>query len=628
MPSNTPKELKAGSKAERFLQLEVQSRDAINVEARTVELAFASETPVDRYFGLEVLDLGPKSIRMDRLKRGGPLLMDHRYDDQVGVIESVQIGKDRVARAVVRFGKSARASEVFQDVVDGIRTNVSVSYRIHAAVLEEQKDGKDTYRITDWEPYEISFVSVPADIAVGVGRSAESEETPESQPAPLPETRNMSDQNPSATPAPDNTVAIVAAQSRGMDDERKRVSEISAIGDQYAKYGVDKIAGEAIRSGMSVDAFRAKAMDAMATAPKPNADIGMDKKEVRQYSLVRALNCLANPGDKRAFDAAAFERECSEAAAQRSGKTPSGLIVPFDVLKRDLTVGTAADGGNLVATDLLSGSFIDMLRNAMVIDKLGAQMLSGLVGNIAIPKQTGAGTAYWVTEGSAPTESKQAIGQVPMTPKTVGAYTDISRKLLLQSSIDVESFVTGDLAKVLALAIQAAAIKGGGTNEPTGILSTSGIGDVAGGTNGAAPTWQHIIDLETDVSVANADVGTLAYLTNAKVRGKLKGTEKFATSNGAPVWAEGNTPLNGYRAGVTNAVASNLTKGTASGVCSAILFGNFADLIIGLWGGLDITVDPYSNSTSGTIRVVELQDVDVAVRHAESFSAMLDALTA
>lgn len=627
MTSSTPKELTSGAKCERFLQLEVRQRDAIDVEARTVELAFASETPVDRYWGLEILDLGSKSIRMDRLKRGGPLLMDHRYDDQVGVIESVQIGSDRVARAVVRFGKSARASEVFQDVVDGIRTNVSVSYRIFAAVLEAQKDGVDTYRVTDWEPYEISFVSVPADIAVGVGRSAEQEENPEQPPAPKPEIRAMSnEQNPAASV--DNTAAISAAQTRGADVERKRVSDISAIGDQYAKYGVDKIAGEAIRSGMSVDEFRAKAMDAMANAPKPNADIGMDKKEVRQYSLLRAMNCLANPGDKRAFDAAAFERECSDAAAQRSGKAAQGLLVPYDVLKRDLTVGTPADGGNLVATNLLSGSFIDMLRNAMVINGLGAQYLTGLVGNIAIPKQTGGGTTYWVTEGSAPTESKQAIGQVPMAPKTVGSFTDISRKLLLQSSIDVEAFVTKDLAMQMALAIQAVAITGGGSGEPTGILATSGIGSVAGGTNGAAPTWGNIVDLETAVSVANADIGSLAYLTNAKVRGKLKKTFVDSGSNAERVWDKGDAPLNGYRAGVTNAVASNLTKGTATAICSAILFGNFADLIIGMWGGLDITVDPYTNSTSGTVRVVELQDVDVAVRHAESFSAMLDALTA
>jgi HK97 family phage major capsid protein len=215
-----------------------------------------------------------------------------------------------------------------------------------------------------------------------------------------------------------------------------------------------------------------------------------------------------------------------------------------------------------------------------------------------------------------------------MNPKTVGAFTDISRKLMLQSSIDVEAFVRNDLATVLALAIDLAAINGSGSNnQPTGILATSGIGSVAGGTNGGAPTLANMIDLETAVSVANADVGSLAYLTNAKVRGKLKQTFKNATYGDVPVWGDGNM-VNGYNAAVSNQVPSNLTKGTASGVCSAVLFGNFADLIIGQWGALDLMVDPYSNSTSGTVRVVALQDVDVAVRHAESFAAMKDALTA
>jgi HK97 family phage major capsid protein len=301
--------------------------------------------------------------------------------------------------------------------------------------------------------------------------------------------------------------------------------------------------------------------------------------------------------------------------------------VPYDVQKRDLVVGTPTAGGNLVATDLLSGSFIDALRNAMVIQGMGARMLTGLQGNITIPKQTGAATAFWVAENSAPTESQQTLGQVTMTPKTVGAFTDIGRRLLLQSSIDVEQMVSTDLATVLGLAIQQAAINGSGaSNQPSGLLTLI-TPSVIGGTNGAAPTWQNMIDLETNVAVGNADIGSLGYLTNVKVRGKLKSTQKFSGTNGMPVWDAGDTPINGYQAGITNAVPSNLTKGTSSGVCSAVIFGNFADLMIGMWGGLDLMVDPYTGSTAGTVRVVALQDVDVAVRNVESFATMVDALT-
>ena len=606
--------------AERALQVE---RAAINEEARTATLAFASETPYERWWGIEILDCTAPAMRQGRLRSGANLLCDHDTRDVVGVVESVEIGADRVARAVVRFGKSARAEEVWQDVRDGIRRNVSVGYLIHKAQLVETKEGLETYRVTDWEPLEVSLVSVPADATVGVGRSLEQPAPPAAereQPAPATHTEPAPIETPKekAMPTPEVKIETPA--------QRNHAAEIAAIAATIP--GGADLAMRSLQAGHTVEQFQQEAIRAMSSKPLPTADIGMDKREVQQYSLMRALNALANPTDVNAQKAAAFERECSDAAGQKLGKQARGFLVPFDVQQRDLVAGTPTAGGNTVSTDLLAGSFIDLLRNAMVINGLGTRMMTGLVGNIAIPKLTGAATAYWVAENAAPTESQQTIGQVTMSPKTVGAFTDISRRLLLQSSLSVEQMVQQDLATVLGLAIQQAAINGSGaSNQPSGLLTLISTPAAIGGTNGAAPTWANMIALETAIASANADVGTLAYLTNAKVRGKLKGTEKFSAGTGAPVWAEGNTPVNGYRAAVTNAVPSNLTKGTSSGVCSAILFGNFADLMIGMWGGLDLTVDPYSGSTAGTVRVVALQDVDVAVRNVESFATMVDALT-
>jgi HK97 family phage major capsid protein/HK97 family phage prohead protease len=627
MTQSLPKELKSGSTAERFLQLDAE-RATIDEAARTVTLAFATETPVERYWGNEILDVKKSSIRMDRLNSGCALLMNHDTEDQIGVVESVQLGADKVARAVVRFGKSARASEIFQDVVDGIRRNVSVGYRIYDAKLESETEGVGTYRMTDWEPYEISIVPVPADINSGIGRSAE-KPIPAIPKEPEIRTMNENTNNPATVDTAAIEAAATAARTTGVEGERKRQLDITAAADQLSKYaGVREIAAEALRSGWSMDEFRAKALGVVTSVPLPTADIGMTQNETRKFSMVRALNALANPTDTRAREEAAFEFDCSRAAADKQNRQVKGLLVPFDVLKRELNVGTGAGGGYTVATDLLSGNFIDILRNKMVVNRMGAQFLSGLVGNIAIPRQTGGATAYWVASGGGGTVSAQTFDQVPMTPHTLMGRTQIGRQLLLQSSIDIESFVRNDLATVLGLALQAAAIQGGGSNQPTGILGTSGIGSVAGGTNGLAPTWGNIIDLETAVAVANADVGTLGYLTNAKVRGKLKQTQKFSGSNATPVWMDGNTPLNGYAAGVTNAVPSNLTKGTSAGDCSAIIFGNMADLIFGLWGGLELQVDPYTAGDTGSVVVRAFQDSDIAVRHAESFAAMQDALTA
>lgn len=611
------KQIKPGSTAHRAFSVD---RALVDDDKRTVELAFASETPYERWWGVEILDLSSKSVRLGRLKSGGPLLMDHDSRDHVGVIESVQIGEDRVGRAVVRFGKSARAEEVFQDVKDGIRQNVSVGYAIHKATLiETNKDtGVDSYRVSDWEPFEVSLVSVPADTSVGVGRSAGQDADPIEIIESLQEKRTMT-----------TDINVEEIRAAGEQTAAKRINDMLAIGKQY-KCG--DLAAEFVQAGKGIDELKTAIIERMANKPLNTADIGLSEKETKRFSFLRAINALANPGDRKSQELAGFERECSEAVGQKLGRAAQGFFVPNDVQKRDLNVGTATAGGHTVSTDLLAANFIDMLRNRMMIMQMGAQMLSGLTGNIAIPRQTGGATAYWVAESGAPTESTQAFDQVTMTPRTVGAFNDISRKLLLQSSIDVEAFVRMDLAKVLALEIDRAAINGSGaSNQPTGILATSGIGDVAGGTNGLAPTWAHIVELWSDVATANADFGSTGYLTNAKVAGKLMTTDK---ASGAAQFvcpsfpdASGLTNFGGARAGVSNQVPSNLTKGSSSGVCSAILFGNWSDLIIGNWGTLDLIVDPYTASTSGTVRVVALQDVDIAVRHAESFSAMKDALT-
>lgn len=430
------------------------------------------------------------------------------------------------------------------------------------------------------------------------------------------------------TQAPD----LAGIEQRAREGEHKRAADIIAIGE---KYGLQSLASDAVRSGMPVGEFQAKAIEALSSRAKPTADIGLTEREARRFSMVRAIAALAATGaeSRKAREAAAFEIECSQAVADKIGREARGVFVPNEVQQRDLVVGTTTAGGHLVSTDLLASSFIDLLRNRMSVMRAGAQMLTGLQGNIAIPRMTGAATAYWVTEGNAPTESQQAFDQVTMSPKTVGAFTDLSRKLLLQSSVDVEGLVRRDLATVLGLEIDRVALNGSGSApQPRGVLQTSGIGAVVGGTNGLAPTWAHIVELWSDVAAANADFGTTGFVTNSKVIGKLMTTEK-ATGTAQFVCpgfpdASGVTSIAGARAVVSNQVPSNLTKGTSSGVCSAIAFGNWADLIVGMWGVLDLMVDPYSNSTSGTVRVVALQDVDVAVRHAESFSAMLDALTA
>ena len=594
-------------------------RAAIDEEARTVALSFSSEAPVERFFGMEVLDHSPESVDLGRLRNKAPLLLNHDPDDQIGVIESADINNGR-GEAIVRFSKSAHAQEIFQDVIDGIRTGISVGYRILEMKLEESKEDLDTYRAMLWQPFEISSVPIPADAGVGVGRS-------DVQGDNLTTITNLkTNKKERKMEKNDNTPSIDAATVArdAVAADRARSQEIDAI---VAKHPELKEVGAQFKGNdRSMDEFRGVALDSITkNQPKKAAiedtKIGMSDKEADSFSIVRAVNALVTGN----WNDAGFEREASDSMAGKLGKRAQGFYIPTDVLMRDLNVTTSTAGGHTVSTDLLSGSFIDMLRNKMSVVGVGATMMNDLVGNIAIPRQTGGATSYWVAESGAVTESQPAFDQVTLSPSTVGAFSDVSRRLLLQSSMDVEAFIRSELATTLALEIDRAAINGSGSsNQPTGILNVSGIGAVAGGTNGAAPDWADIVDLESAVSVDNADMGALGYLTNASVRGKLLQTEK-ASSTGQYVWGEGNT-LRGYNAAVSNQVPSNLTKGSGTGL-SAILFGNWNDLIIGTWGGIDINIDTSTGSASGTVRVVALQDVDIAVRHAESFAAMQDAIT-
>lgn len=603
-------------------EFKIDSR-SIDEDNRTVQLSFSSEANVERWYGSEILDHKPGSVRLDRINDGGAFLVNHDRNDQVGVVSDAKIEKDKVGRCLVRLGKSKRAEEIFQDIKDGIRTKVSVSYMVHEMVLESSKDGHDTYRITDWEPTEISVVSIPADTSVGVGRSNEPAKTEPKQPIKK-ENRTMDEDEiektaPKAKTEPQVRDMTPEERQKMQNDVRsqelKRINDLEAIGTKFTDFGGAELARQAISEGKDADWLNAKILErAGEKKPVPDGKIGMNEREQKRYSFARALYALSNPGDKRAQELASFEREVSEAAAEKRGDPAKGLLVPYDVLvaplQRDLVVGTSTAGGHTVATNLLSGSFIDLLRSRMVLNKLGATTLNGLIGNIAIPRQTAGATAYWVAESGAPSESQQAFDQVTMSPKTVGAYTEYSRKLLLQSSIDVENFIRSDLTKQIGLEIDRVGMYGSGSsNQPLGIKDTSGINTV----NFAAmdPTFEEIVQMETEVAADNADEGTLAYAVNSRGRGALKTTEK-ATGTAQFIWGNDNR-VNGYRAEVSNQLEGDTST------TEDYFFGNWADLLIGFWSGLDLTVNPYSGDTSGTVRVVALQDVDVAVRHPQSF---------
>lgn len=638
----------------RVFEVDLNSFDA---EERTVEVAFSSEDPARRWWGIEVLDHSADSVRMGRLTNGAPMLWMHNSDDQRGVVDEARIDSDRVGRALLRFGRNPDAEELFNDVRDGIKSKISVGYMVHRMVLEvETEEGPDEYRITDWEPLEISFVSIPMDDTVGVGRDAEemgdTTETQietKSQPVEADPPKPANPMNKTAEPADLSEEEKVKLRQQAGEDARKeelaRMREIEALGDQHSQ---ESLAREFVNNGKSVDEFKSALLEKVGTPAPVDAGLGMDPKQIKEFSLHRLLRSLAEPADVGLRESAGLEYEASKALADKYGKRAKGAFLPLDIVlgrqaemavagsavagqflgRRDLSVGTATAGGNTVGTNLMGSSFIEILRNVGRALR-ECTVMGGLDGNIAIPRHSAETIAYWIAEGGAPTEGAPTFDQVSMAPNTVGAYLDVTRKLLLQSSIDMENFTMGELAVVLGLALDSAVIKGSGvSNQPTGILNTVGIGDIAGGTNGLAPTWPHISNIKREVSKDNALLGDPMWLFNSDSVAKLEQTEKSAGTG--MFILDPDRPdrrVAGYRWEETNQVPNDLTKGSGTAL-SALLFGNFRDCLVGLWGGLDINVDTSTHSTTGAVRIVALQDADVAVRHPQSFAAMQDAITA
>lgn len=621
------REAQAAAPLSRALQFE---RAAIDDEKRTATVAFASEMPFDRWWGREILDVSATGMRMGRLATGANLLVDHDTRDVVGVVESVEIGADRVARAVVRFGRSTRAEEVWNDVRDGIRRNVSVGYMIHAAkLIETDDDDNDTYRVTDWEPYELSLVSVPADPSVGVGRNLAGRTAPAPAPLSAPAAADPAAQAAGHPPAADRAAPAAQTPTQSpaerpiMSDiqvtERNHAAEISQLAATVQGFDARELALRSIQAGHTVEQFQAEVLRSMANKPLA-ADVKLNDKEVKEYSYVRAIAAAMARAEGNAVSG--FEAELSadlERQLPANAKRHGGIFVPLRLQQRaaiaEALYNVSTKGSSTVFTQ--PGEFIDLLRNQAVAVQLGARVMSGLTSPVSFPRQTGAATAYWMPEndGTDVTASNATLGSVSLTPKTLQATTAFSRQLMAQSSIDVEQFIRADLAASHALAWDRAVLHGSGSgNEPTGIYAAGSVNSIA---MGGTPTYGKLIDMVTEVLKDNALMGSLAFCTTPGMAGKLAQTVVAASTDSRMIWTgqlnEGQVV--GYRAVATNQVLATLGSGSDHGV----IFGNWADVMIGTWGALEIVVDPYALKKQGMIEVTSFQLADIALRHPQSF---------
>jgi HK97 family phage major capsid protein/HK97 family phage prohead protease len=659
-------------------------RAAINDKDRTVEIAFSSEAPVERYFGTEVLGHEATNVRLGRLNNGGAVLVEHDRRDQVGVVVKASIDKDRKGRATIRFGKSARAEEIFQDVKDGIRRLVSVGYRIHKQETKNEAGGVESVRVTDWEPFELSLVSIPADDSVGVGRGEPSADEPNQSLSEiksmnreqiiarlralniafdesastdalrnlLPEAeRNAAPVNTPTAPVVQRAAETPAAPrvevtreatpsltqedvTRGITAERTRVSTIGAIAAQARNQGLVIDENRAIAEGLTADAFRNQVFDALVarnTPYQPGNASRQESRDIGRFDLGVAIRSLVNGTPLTGIEREMIQEGQREAEAAGLGVGP-GLTLPSFLVRqtgqRDMTT-TAAEGGHTIATQKMG--LLDDFFNASVMASLGATVLTGLTQNVDLPRLTAGTAPAKKAENGGADEVTPATAMLSLSPKRLPAFINLSQQLLMQSSVAIESMIRGHLTNQMLAVQEAAFFHGGGTQEATGIAATGSIGSVLGGAAGAAPTYAHMISLEAAVDTTNALGGNLRYATNGQVRAKLKGTPKQASGIEGNFIISDLAPdvINGYRAGFTNAISRTLVKGGSGAVCSAIFFGNFSDYIIGYWGGLQLELlRDSTNAKLGQYTLVANTYYDGGVVRPKSFAAMLDALAA
>ena len=603
-------------------------------DRRAVEVIAATDAPIPQY-DWESGRIVHEVLRIDGAEypERVPLLDSHDRTSIDAVIGSVSGLRSVDGRLVGVAEFSATAAGAWMKVMEGHLRDFSVGYLVHevervapgkSAVIMGREYAGPVNVVTKWELKELSACPIGADPAAKArGDNMIGAETPE-------RTDNMEDKKDE--PRVDVGAERAAAREAGVNAERERVREIGAIAEMWRGrvpgVDVDGLARAAVESAATVAAFGAEVQKAVAGALPvgKKAEIGMTRKEARAYSIVKALRA-ATEGN---WTGAELEREASEAVAKIQGRAPRGFFVAPDALHVRLDTMSMAGGGALVADNLQAQSFIELLRNKMRVREMGATVLSGLVGDISIPKQTGASTVTWIGEGEDGLTTAPTFGLVMMRPRTASAFVPMTRRLLAQSSMDIEMMTRNDLSTQLALAIDRAALHGSGIgNEPRGIEYTSGVNSVTNGSNGADPTFSKIIEMEGAISADNADIGQMGYLTGALLAAHMKAIDK-GTGTGSYLWdgpIQGTGTVNGYRALASNQVRADYAKGSGTNL-GARFFGVWSQLMIGEWGLLDVLVNPYALAASGGVQVHVYQDVDIAVRHPESFCLCTDFETA
>jgi HK97 family phage major capsid protein len=594
-----------------FFTKREQVLEVSSLQERTVSLSFSSEYPLLRTVDgigtfYEVLGHDASEVDLAALNETGPLLWMHDKAAMIGGVVRAWIGDDKKGRAEVAFSGDEFAMRKLADVKDGILRAVSVG----AEVLTYRNVGQDgdipVLRAVKWRPREISLVSIPADANVGVGREYKVKE----KVFTMPQEVN----------APDIEVLQREADKRAL----ARLDGIQSATTTLTKRGFvvsEELSRKALNEGWSGDKLTLEVLrSAPEVASKPiiGADSAvldeMRKAEKREFFISRAL---ASYLTKRRVEG--FEGEVMQEITKRTGQMipETGILVPHSALStRSLLAGSFSAGGATVPVQM--GPMIDKLDAMPVLERAGATVFRGVSGPLVFPRQTTAATAHWVAEAVEVAKSTPGTDDMTLTPHGISAYVEASRQLMLSSAIDVEGWIRREINKRISLGIdRGALVSDGSAGTPMGAfalnVSTSGINPV---TFGAAPTWAKIVEFEGAVEADDALMGNLAWITTAPVKARWKSVSR---DTGSGVYLANGNEANGYPIFVTSQLAS-------SSFNNRVLFGDFSQLYIALFGALELLVDSSAAlQRRGLVGITGLAMADVGFAHTESFAVSTDA---
>jgi HK97 family phage major capsid protein len=622
----------------QYRAFSVRAAEGIQIDGRPTvyPLSFSSEEPI-RTFSWdsweeydEILSHKRGDIDLSYAEQGLPMLKAHRSNDHMGSVNDIRI-QDRRLTGMASFSSIPLGQEQETLLREGHLKTVSVGYEVTGMELvsKDKNTGIPTYRCS-WIPREVSTTPFPADRTVGFNRAraqrGEAGEVdlveltvhePDAKGECIMETQNAHTLAAPTTAPGERTVETAPAPPTAPIQTRDIAAEAAAIMEMAQAHGMtDKAAGW-IRAGRTPDQVGREILAAIATvgSGQPAAEtLVMAPKDRARYSYQRSVRMQIETKEAKRGSYDGLEGEVHQELTKERQADHGGILVPWG--KRTLGTTEPTGGSVLVGTQIMP-EMIDLLRNKALVLASGAQLLTGLTGNIQWNKKTGAPTVSWMAENPAAgaAASEPSFGYVTASPKTMIGRVQIPRQLIVQSSIDHEADTRADLATGHALAFDLAALHGSGVDsQPVGIYSAA---DVQSYTVGGIPDLADVVNMPTKLATVNADMGAMSFMTTPAMAGLLMRTV-VVTGQAIFIWVgsfrEGT--IFGWPARATNQCSSTL-EGAAK---HAFIFANWNDLAVCMWGNaLELVVDPYTKADFGQLLITSYSMGDVALKRPASF---------